>query len=332
MTRARKELVSISDTPYYHVYSRCVRRAFLCGFDSESQRSYEHRKQWLVDRIRLLSSLFSIDICAYAVMSNHYHIVLKLCPEQAGTWSDNEVLIRWTALCKGPLIVQKAVNGKILSKAESETLSSLIKVYRNRLTELSWFMKFINEYIARAANQEDNCTGHFWEARYHSKALCSEEALLTCMTYVDLNPIRAGIASTPETSTYTSISERINSSFNAKRAIAEQQKLRHLQRFTLPIKPLLTFQQSGTNSSSNLPFEHEEYLKLVDWTGRAISPNKQGHIETCLPPILARIKVSQREWLNHGMNFQQWLRKHRRRLDGSSFSMSHQAQQCSFSS
>jgi len=103
MTQPRKALVSLDTTPYYHVASRCVRRAFLCGKDPYSGRDYEHRRQWVVDRIRLLSSLFAIDICAYAVMSNHYHLVVKLCPEQLDELSDDDILDRWCALFKGPL-------------------------------------------------------------------------------------------------------------------------------------------------------------------------------------------------------------------------------------
>ena len=82
MTCPRKELVSIDETPYYHITARCVRRSYLCGVDPYTQISYEHRRQWIVERIRLLSSVFAIGIAAYAVMSNHYHWVVKLSPEQ----------------------------------------------------------------------------------------------------------------------------------------------------------------------------------------------------------------------------------------------------------
>ena len=78
MTRARRDQVSLDSTPYYHCICRCVRRAFLCGEDSQSGRNFDHRKQWLVDRIKFLASIFSIDISAYAVMSNHYHLVVKV--------------------------------------------------------------------------------------------------------------------------------------------------------------------------------------------------------------------------------------------------------------
>lgn len=158
MTRPREQLVSIADTPYYHVVSRCVRRTFLCGYDRDTGRNYEHRRQWIEDRIRILSSLFAIDICSYAVMSNHYHLVVKVSPEQAEGWGDDEVLARWSSLYKGPLIIQRYLKGESLASAERRFLESTVAVYRKRLTELSWFMKCLNEPIAREANREDDCT------------------------------------------------------------------------------------------------------------------------------------------------------------------------------
>ena len=213
MTRPRKEQISISDTPYYHVVSRCVRRSFLCGTDLTTGKSYEHRRSWIENRIRILSSIFDIEICAYAVMSNHLHIVLKLCPEQADLWTTNDVLERWTSLYKGPRLIQLLMQGDTLDKAEQDAANICIEEYRKRLKDLSWFMKALNEPIARKANKEDGCTGHFWESRFKSQALLTEDALLSCMTYVDLNPVRANMANTPEASDHTSVKERISQQF-----------------------------------------------------------------------------------------------------------------------
>ncbi|MBV1870604.1 MAG: hypothetical protein KUG76_06815 [Gammaproteobacteria bacterium] len=98
MTRARIELISIEDTPYCHCISRCVRRAYLCGEDFQSEQNFDHRIIWLVERIKFLASVFSIDVCAYAVMSNHYHLVLFVNQDELNSWSDEEALDRWSGL------------------------------------------------------------------------------------------------------------------------------------------------------------------------------------------------------------------------------------------
>ncbi len=174
MTRPRKVLISLADTPYYHVISRCVRRAYLCGVDHYSGQNYEHRRQWVVDRIRLLSSLFAIDVCAYAVLSNH-HLLLKLCPEQLDCLSDDQIMDRWCALFKGPLLVQRYRGKEALSAPELETVGDIVKVWRTKLSSISWFMRCLNQPIARQANLEDKCTGKFWESRFTSQALKTEE-------------------------------------------------------------------------------------------------------------------------------------------------------------
>lgn len=295
----------MEETPYYHVVSRCVRRAFLSGIDHVTGQSYEHRRQWIEDRIRLLSSIFAIDIAAYAVMSNHYHIVVKICPEQTAQWSNREVLERWSCLYKGPLLIQKALAGEELSDAEQDRVNWEVKRYRQRLKDLSWFMKCLNEPIARQANKEDDCTGHFWESRYKSQALLTEEALLSCMAYVDLNPVRAGMAETPEDSEHTSIQERIKPTFNLAEAIQGQKEQEALAHFPLPLKPLLHFDGTiNDQEQTGLPFGSTDYLNLVDFTGRAILPNKRGHINEKAQPILNRLGLSEKDWLTQASQFE----------------------------
>jgi REP element-mobilizing transposase RayT len=297
MTRPRKALISLTDTPYYHIISRCVRRAFLCGVDHYSGQSYEHRRQWIIDRIRLLSSLFAIDVCAYAVMSNHYHLVLKLCPEQLESLSDDQIMDRWCALFKGPLLIQQYRSGGSLTSPERATVSDIVNVWRTKLASISWFMRCLNQPIARQANLEDKCTGKFWESRFKSQALKSEEALLSCMAYVDLNPVRAGVAESPETSDYTSIKERIHPIFKLDQAIGDQQESGDLLDFRAPLKPLLRLEGRVVDEAqSGITFAYRDYLELVDWSGRIIRDDKRGFIEKGLPPILARLDIAPEQW------------------------------------
>ncbi len=112
MTKPRSSLISLSDTPWYHVVNRCVRRAFLCGDDAHTGKNYDHRRAWIVDRVKQLAGVFAIDVAAYAVMSNHYHLVLRVDAERAQGWSNEEVLRRWTQLFDGPLLVQRLLSGQ----------------------------------------------------------------------------------------------------------------------------------------------------------------------------------------------------------------------------
>jgi len=313
MTRPRKALISLADTPYYHITARCVRRAYLCGIDHYSGQNYEHRRQWVVDRIRLLSSLFAIDVCAYAVMSNHYHLVLKLCPEQLFDSSDEQIMDRWCALFKGPLLVQRYRSGEALMPFERSTVADIVNVWRSKLSSISWFMRCLNQPIARQANLEDKCTGKFWESRFTSQALKSEEALLSCMAYVDLNPVRAGIATRPESSRHTSIRERIQSEFSLDTAVNEQTQCGDLLDFNAPLKPLLPFEGGILKQDqAGILFDFEEYLKLLDWTGRIIRNDKPGHIDSSLPPILTRLQITPDQWR---INTTQFEAIHHRRFN-----------------
>ncbi|MDD1796480.1 transposase, partial [Enterovibrio sp. ZSDZ42] len=148
MTKARSSLINIEATPYYHCVSRCVRRSFLCGYDAQAQQSYEHRRAWIEKRLLALAGSFCIDVCAYAIMSNHYHVVLHINVEKVKTLSDVEVVDRWLAFHHGPVLVRRFMQGDKLSEAESERCNEVIKEWRERLVSVSWFMRLINQHIA----------------------------------------------------------------------------------------------------------------------------------------------------------------------------------------
>ena len=116
MAKARSRLISLADTPYYHCIARCVRRTYLCGYDKLNQKNFDHRKTWLVERIKFLAAVFCIDIAAYAIMSNHYHLVLRVNTDKAKLLTPDEVLTRWHCLCKPKLIVDRYIsrNGWLL--------------------------------------------------------------------------------------------------------------------------------------------------------------------------------------------------------------------------
>ncbi len=161
MATARKKQISLTDTKYYHCISRCVRRAFLCGEDKFTGKSYEHRRDWVEEKLLMLGSVFCIDVCAYAVMSNHTHIVLYVDDKKAKRLSDKAIVIRWHKLFKGNWISQKFTEGEPLNESEQLILNEHVAKYRERLADISWFMRVLNEDIARRANKEDNCTDGF---------------------------------------------------------------------------------------------------------------------------------------------------------------------------
>ncbi|MCP4494935.1 MAG: transposase, partial [Gammaproteobacteria bacterium] len=115
MPIARKNQISLESTTFYHCAARCVRRAFLCGKDHFSGKNYEHRRQWIEDRLLELGSIFAIDIAAYAIMSNHYHVVLHVDKQQADNWSNKEICTRWAELFSGNDLAKRYLKNEILS-------------------------------------------------------------------------------------------------------------------------------------------------------------------------------------------------------------------------
>ena len=290
MPLARYRLVDPKTTPYYHCISRCVRRAFLCGRDRYSGRNFDHRKKWILDRIKQLSSIFTIDVCAYAIMSNHFHLVLCLDSEAAAAMPDDEIVKRWLTLFKGPELAHKHLSGESLTVGEKKALSSFIAVWRARLTDLSWYMRCLNETIARQANAEDNCYGRFWGGRFKSQALLNEAALISCMAYVDLNPVRAAMCDTLESSDFTSIQERLRD-WRSKQSKSRDNWLKQMS------------EPGNMDSINTLPLTATDYFELVDWTGRAIRHDKRGAIPAQVKPILQRLEVDEKNWVSNTEHF-----------------------------
>ncbi|MFH1136820.1 MAG: transposase [Pseudomonadota bacterium] len=310
MTTARQEIAPEGVEGIYHCISRCVRRAFLCGEDPYTGRSFEHRKQWVQDRLKQFAEAFAIDIFAFAVMSNHLHVVLRTRPDLVESWGDEEIAWRWLLVYP-----KKNRGGRSESPTEAEIAALAgdkrrVELLRGRLCSLGWFMRRLNETIARSANKEDGCKGRFWEGRFKCQVLLDETAVLTCMAYVDLNPIRSGLAVSPETSLHTSAQVRITARqarlrldmasagavagrkpFPSQLVELEEEKAKS-DWWLFP----LSHESPGADNGS-LEFSLDEYLSLVDWTGRQMKRDLPGKIPEDLKPILARLKFENENWI-----------------------------------
>lgn len=235
-------------------------------------------------------------------------------------WSDDEVVLRWWNLCPGRRNEDKSpaepteLELKAL-KGDKEKLAE----YRKRLSSVSWFMRFASENIAKRANEEDECTGRFWEGRFKCQPLLDDAAILACMQYVDLNPIRAGIAKTIEDSNFTSGQARladlkraseVSTVAAADRACEHGPKAGWLQPVQLEPKRKAVREKATTRRPSNkgfLSMTLAEYLQMLDWTGRQIRRDgKLGAIPTDLKPLFDRVGMSAEIWVDCVRRFGKW--------------------------
>lgn len=277
MTTARKDIHDPETEGFFHCYTRCVRRAYLCGFDSLTGKSYEHRKHWVRSRLAALVEVFAIECLSYAVMDNHLHSLIHTLPKVSMAWSDAEVARRWRILF--PLRRQPGGAPEEPNSSEIESITSdphLVEKYRRRLSDLSWFNRCLNEHLARRANAEDECTGRFWEGRFKCQRLDTQSGVISCAVYIDLNPIRAGCALTPEASEFTSIQDRI---------------LALLSKEPPEAPPLGEFKAAlGATAPSE-----QEYIRLVDESARMLKNGKHA-MDPTLSPILQRLGLRAEGW------------------------------------
>ena len=335
----RQELIAEEEVGIYHCVQRAVRRAFLCGQDAVTGKNFDYRKTWIQQRLEFLAAYFGIDVLSFAVLSNHLHVILRNRPDVVAGWSDEEVARRWWFLFpqrkddQNRALEPTAADLQML-QADAEALATR----RRRLSSLSWFMRCLAEPIARQANREDGCTGHFWEGRYKCQPLLDESAVLACSVYVDLNPIRAGVAQTPETSEYTSAYERIQTVQSNPVETTGAVSSRHVtkaggagadRRRRGPrdawLSPVELQAEAKARSSGRqtarasdrgfLPLSLSEYLQLLDWTGRQARRDKRGQIPEALAPILDRLQIAGECWLDMVLNFSRWFRRAAGRAD-----------------
>ena len=202
---ARKDIYDRDEMGVYHCFSRCVRRSFLCGEDEYSGQNYDHRKGWIEELLELAATGFVIDVISFSVLDNHFHVMLRNRPDLRDKLPPMGVARRWLLL-----FPKRRKEDGTPCEPSMEEMRKITKdpkrvdVLRERLGNISWMMGYVKERVAKWANKEDGVGGTFFEKRFQMIRLLSENAILACSIYVDLNPIRAGVAKTPETSTRTS--------------------------------------------------------------------------------------------------------------------------------
>ena len=265
--------------------------------------------------LKQLAALFGVEIGFHAEMSNHLHLVLRARPDVVATWSDQEVARRALTIerlikSKDGATVRPVTDSEIaIETADDQRLITL----RRRLSHVSFFMKALCEHIGRRVNREDGCTGRFFEGRFGCRYLASEAAILVCGIYVDLNQIRAGEAATPEASTHTSGYERICGLETHQADIASAPAGWMCE---LSLQPgadvdLLSLNrtQSPRRASEKglLPLSLDDYLAMLDWTGRQVRGDKRGSIPAHLAPILDRLGINREMWTDLTTHFDRYF-------------------------
>ncbi len=299
MAIARSRLIDVSVTRWYHCITRCVRRAFLLGEGTSD------RREWLEKRIEELAQIFAVGVGGFSVLDNHLHLLLRIDPDVAAGWSDEEVVQRW-----GRLFPPRDSLRRILPVSADWIKQRLedpqwVATMRERLQNIGWFMKCLKEPLARLANREDEAAGAFFESRYKSIGILDNEALLAVCAYIDLNPVAAGIAQAPEASDYTSIKQRAEHAGEQGRvddlaaahegSVGGSVAAAGLEE-SLWLCPIEDRRGLDSGREGMLAgFSLGSYFLLVDYTGRIIRDGKAA-ISADLAGVFDRLGFSAAKW------------------------------------
>ena len=315
MTIPRSKLVDLSVTRWYHCISCCVRRAHLLGEGVAGSR-----KAWLEERLRFLAEIFAVSVGGFSMLDNHMHLLLRLDPEVANGWTDEEVIIRWFKLYPPRGSNRKPLPPPKLQKLIEELLQDpeWLAETRKRLGSLSWFHKCLKEPFSRMVNEAENCRGTFFEGRFKSIAILDEESLLSVNAYIDLNPVAAGMVPTPEQSKFTSVKARIDhvqqcgrtDDLQAARggSVAGSHAAKDLEEalWLIPIEDRRRIDSSREGMLEG--FTLGNYLMLVEYTGRMFREGKAA-ISAEVTDIFARLGSSAELWQERleALRRDQWL-------------------------
>jgi hypothetical protein len=309
----RNDVIIPDEVGVYHVWSRCVRRAYLCGADPVSGKNFDYRRDWIRDFEEKLAGLFAIEVAFRAELSNHLHAVLRTRPDitDSDAWSDDEVVRRWLTVTH----LSKSKQGELpeisagqiaIEKAKPGRVAKL----RERLSHPSWFMWALCEHVSRRCNREDGTSGHFWEDRFGCRRLVDEASIVVCGVYVDLNQIRAGEAASPELSRHTSAFDRIRAMQQRDAARAAETDVDPMTvrdgwmcELTIQEGPDVDvraglFSATGRRASDKglIGLTSQQYFRLVDVSGRLVKDGTSGSIPDDLPPILERLGINKHVW------------------------------------
>ena len=308
----RSDKIDPREVQIVHAVSRTTRACWLLGRDPNSGKNYNHRKGWIEALIKRFAAHFAIDVLAYSVLSSHHHQMLRSRPDIVDSWDDSEVARRWLMICPQ----RKDDNGDPLPPSESEldtirNCPSRLEQIRRRLSDVSWWMRLLNQRIAQRANKEDGATGRFFEDRFKGIPVIDEKSVLACAVYVDLNWIRSCMAETLELSDYTSVQRRIQALETETRAsetsqAAQDRRQRLADSFLAPVELCEATSQPGLqpgklgarcSDKGFLPMSRQAYLELLDWSARQVASGKRGCTPDELPPILNRLGLATTVWL-----------------------------------
>ena len=300
MTISRARLVDASVSRWYHCVSRCVRKAHLIGNEAAPGR-----KDWIENRLRELDAIFAVSVGGFSLMDNHLHLLLRIDPDTAKGWSDTEVAERWFKLFPPRGADRKPL--KVAAEIMAARLANPVWIAetRVRLSSLGWFMKCLKEPLARLANKQDGCTGAFFEGRFKSIAILDEESLLSVCAYIDLNPVAAGIAPTPEESQHTSVKVRVDHVKVTGRtkdlqaaelgSVAAQRVSGGLED-ELWLVPIEDRRERGAlREGMRSGFTLGQYLMLIEYTGRMLREGKAA-ISSEVADIFSRLGCTPETW------------------------------------